>query len=74
MINDEFMAPPSVPYDDSPSAYQVEQEETRTNRRVVALEAQLRQLKAEIERKNTRPPDIGAPIPYTQRKYGDFSR
>ena len=74
MINDEFMAPPSVPYDDSPSAYQVEQEATRTNRSIASLEAQLRQLKAEIERKNTRPLDVGRPIPYTHRKYGDFSR
>ena len=73
MLNDDF-APPSVPYDDSPSAYQAAQEATRTNRRVVALEAQLRQLKAEIERRNTRPPDIGAPRPYTHRRYGDFSQ
>ena len=66
MINDDF-APPSVPYDDSPSAYQAAQEETRTNRRLVALEAQMRQLKAELERKNTKVEDVGRPVPYVLR-------
>ena len=74
MINDEFDAPPSVPYDDSQTPYQRDQEATRMNRKLVALDAQVRQLKAEIERKNTRPSDVGRPIPYTHRKYGDFSR
>lgn len=67
MINDDFDPPSSAPYDDSPSAYQAAQEKVRTDRRLVALEVQVRQLKAELERKNTKVEDVGRPVPYVLR-------
>lgn len=63
-----------VPYDDRESAYQREQAQVRDNRRIGALEVELEKLKAELEKKNTRLNMDGPPVPYTRRKYGDFSR